>query len=476
MSQLDEDCPSENNAHNPHRNNQESRIQNIITRYISDFSNKMELKHIIGGALIAFIFYYVVIIREPYNLEKEYYNAMGSSIMTRQSFWEYKYSHDLIDGAINSIELKSKNSYVSHQQNSLAKTNLKQYKPDLKFSLRTQLKYDKLPTDLDNKIELAINQAKYLKSGKDTYIQVDLSDEFGGTHYVGFGVLGFIEDPNNNDTVMVGVSVYREEWSEQDWVRLKTENIDRKDVERYIQYELYERIYEKMDVNYRSRINSKDDFETRVKNGNRKKINCQNTPTHIIFINDKSGSMTSRDNGLSMPEYSFIKGTGYLENRLGSLYSAIQDFIQVRYDNNCDDVISAVLFDSNAQIASTKTPLTETYVKDYLIKISAGGGTNFGKGFEKANTLINNYDEDTLVIFLTDGESKDDGASNVVSKWKKNMGDKLTLYCVVLGREPNKSVVKRICDKGDGEMKETLNGAELIEIYNEIVWKEIKRS
>ena len=433
------------------------------------------------GVIVAVIAVLVVVGIKIINTSNEdttekFYNQMGANIITKKTFLDFKYSHDLIEGAMNSIELKSKKAYESHQQKNLFKKDLQRYKPDLKQSLKLQLKRDKLPEDLDLKIDLITNQGEYMKSGKETYLDIELSGEYGGTHYVAFGVLGFMEDPSDNTSVITGVSVYREEWNEQDDVRMKVEKWDKQDVERYIQYELYKRIYPKMGEKYRKRINSKKDLDFKKiehpEHGN--KINCGFSKTHIIFINDKSGSMSDHDGGKSTPQYGFIKQKSYLNNRLGCLFSGMQDFIKVRHENDCNDIITTILFDGDATIATKKMSLSESFIQDNLIKYEPRGSTNFGAAFKKADTLIE-YQENTVVIFLTDGHSNDNGASDTVSKWKQKMGDKLRLYCVGIGAGSTLTEIRKICDAGDGEMREALNGLEVIGAYQDIVWKEVRR-
>eukprot|EP01084_Bolivina_argentea_P318413 552185_1 len=88
-------------------NNQEGKAQNQDASFLK---NKITVKQIIFGVsvLIGFIsiICYFTFSTKPFDLEKEFYNEMGRNIMSKQSFLDYKYSHDLIQKAMNSIKLK----------------------------------------------------------------------------------------------------------------------------------------------------------------------------------------------------------------------------------------------------------------------------------------------------------------------------------------------------------------------------------
>eukprot|EP01084_Bolivina_argentea_P318412 552184_1 len=94
--------------------NQEANVQNDnVQKQNQDASflkNKITVKQIIFGVsvLIGFIsiICYFTFSTKPFDLEKEFYNEMGRNIMSKQSFLDYKYSHDLIQKAMNSIKLK----------------------------------------------------------------------------------------------------------------------------------------------------------------------------------------------------------------------------------------------------------------------------------------------------------------------------------------------------------------------------------
>eukprot|EP01084_Bolivina_argentea_P203665 347803_1 len=178
---------------------------------------------------------------------------------------------------------------------------------------------------------------------------------------------------------------------------------------------------------------------------------------HIVFICDKSGSMCSDDKGKSVATYEFISKAGY-NNRMGALYSAIHDFINSRIDKGCSQQCTAILFDTKAHVASQKCYANRNYVQKYLLKYRAGGSTDFYVGFKKAQELIN-LQEDTVVIFLTDGQASDNGTSELVKTLKIQMQNKFRLFCIALGSTANQGKYKgNMSGNMRGKMRGNISG------------------
>mmetsp|Transcript_65661 Transcript_65661/g.80374 ORF Transcript_65661/g.80374 Transcript_65661/m.80374 type:complete len:494 (-) Transcript_65661:24-1505(-) len=410
-------------------------------------------------------------------------------IKNTEEFEELKFSHQLMCIAKNSIELKNEESYKVSVIETIKRTDtaLDKFHSHALKAIKEDLHYDEIPRDLKNKINRQIDRAKdnEAEDFSDQWIEAYLTGDYGGTSRVGFALIGFKVDPENKDNIIMGISGYREEWVEQDGVRPIAGRWKKDDLKKYIKYKLYKDMYTDMDVNVRNRINSKTDLDSPIKsavidgiyvelNGNM--LGCQARTSNIVFISDKSGSMYSNDGGKSTPKgHQFILDKSYLLNRLGCLYSATNEFIKVRTENKCNDIISTVLFDNTASIVSNREDITVDFVEKFLIQHQPGGGTDFFNAFEKAKQLIR-YDEKTTVIFLTDGEAPDNGVSNIVAEWSKKMGDLLSFYCMVLGDAGANAVavVEQICKSGNGEMKTFLDGEEMAEGYQDIAWKETR--
>ncbi len=149
---------------------------------------------------------------------------------------------------------------------------------------------------------------------------------------------------------------------------------------------------------------------------------CSHTSqnAHVVFLVDKSGSMASDDGGKNTATYTFIAEVpfnlvllfGYgLRNRLGAVYSAMHSFITARIARGCQDVISFIPFAYSAKTIRKRDPISSDFVKNHALSVRPGGGTNFCRAFEAADSVIEN-DDNTILIFLTDGE---DSESNAVS-------------------------------------------------------------
>ena len=188
--------------------------------------------------------------------------------------------------------------------------------------------------------------------------------------------------------------------------------------------------------------------------------------------------MSKQDDGTSKCEYSFINQSGSLNNRLGALYSCIYKFINIRLSNGCKDTVSAVMTpgylkkgdgDSCAVIAAKRVIADENFVKDYLLKYLPRWNENYGAAFKSADTLIDKSEE-TVVIFLCDGISADNGAAAIAKNLKAQMNEKFSLFCLTLGPGTynNNEVVKNICSSGGGIMKSTLSGNELGATFTQI--------
>eukprot|EP01083_Nonionella_stella_P184682 671499_1 len=173
--------------------------------------------------------------------------------------------------------------------------------------------------------------------------------------------------------------------------------------------------------------------------GNCHTFQCRHpfSKAHVIFVGDCSGSMDNRDGGKSEPQLNWIrngkpKDLYGLVNRLGALYEAIFKFNEARANSGCQDVCSVVMFESSAHVVAQRVKADVNFVRDHILPWDIRwGGTNFFNGFNKARDLVN-YQEETVMIFLTDGEDSDRGASKIVGDLKRQMKDKFSLYCITL--------------------------------------------
>jgi len=190
--------------------------------------------------------------------------------------------------------------------------------------------------------------------------------------------------------------------------------------------------------------------------------------SHVIFICDISGSMSCEDGGNSLAEFTWItEANEWLNNRLGALYSAIHKFVDIRISKGCNDTVSAIMTPPASEIgtsvAARRVTANVNFVKDYLLKIKPQGCEDYGQGFRDALGLVD-ATEDTVIIFLTDGQSSDEGASAMVKRKKQKLDEQFNLFCITLGPgtySGGNSTVKGICNAANGKMVKALDGNEL---------------
>ena len=99
------------------------------------------------------------------------------------------------------------------------------------------------------------------------------------------------------------------------------------------------------------------------------------------------------------------------------------------------------------------------FVKKNLLHIKPQGCEDYGQAFRDAVELVNRR-KDTVMIFLTDGASNDNGAKDIVKKLKREMEDQLALFCMTLGQDTC-AIVKAIAKAGGTEDKRVWSGQEL---------------
>eukprot|EP00483_Globobulimina_turgida_P010632 UN10653 len=127
------------------------------------------------------------------------------------------------------------------------------------------------------------------------------------------------------------------------------------------------------------------------------------------------------------------------------------------------------MFNSLSIVAANKVNADINFVQNYLLKYKPGGGTSFYQGFRAAISLINQAEE-TVIIFLTDGECSDGGSRYIVRNLKNSMKDKLSLYCITLAASTS-IVVENICRAGQGKTIDELSGNELGTTFVQIAKK-----
>ena len=143
------------------------------------------------------------------------------------------------------------------------------------------------------------------------------------------------------------------------------------------------------------------DPNTQVANGHISRdghqFECSHYDTyHVIFVIDKSGSMSHTD---KTPEdrIGSHKIMQKHNNRLGAVYECVKQFIRTRCGVNGtnqidNDIMSFVLFDNKPTVVmqNQKFEYNDSLIDD-LCRYEAGGSTNYVKAINTTGDLIQRY-------------------------------------------------------------------------------------
>ncbi|GLJ34388.1 hypothetical protein SUGI_0691360 [Cryptomeria japonica] len=193
-----------------------------------------------------------------------------------------------------------------------------------------------------------------------------------------------------------------------------------------------------------------------------------NVPYHVVFVIDKSGSMSCSDISPTMAKFNNH------DCRLGCVYEAILRFIQARLRTVCEDSISVVLFDTSARVAVGIQDMEEVVV-DLLLQYRASGGTTYSSGLDAAQKLMMKATRDLkedmktpVVIFLSDGENN--GGEDPVSfvNRMKRQEPKMTLHTIMYGQNPAMSILEEMAKEGQGQFQLTLDGLQLAQSFENL--------
>ena len=158
---------------------------------------------------------------------------------------QYKVSYDKIIAAIYSIPPKSREPFFSNSINKVKKQDFNKLLPILKDKLKDELKYEILDPDLNHQIDHMKKKVKIIRSSKEDFQEIRLSYDAGGKSTSGFGILALMQDKTDPDSIVVGVSIYREKWVEQDHVMLVKGKWEDPDILGFLKYQWYLRMKDK---------------------------------------------------------------------------------------------------------------------------------------------------------------------------------------------------------------------------------------
>ena len=184
---------------------------------------------------------------------------------------------------------------------------------------------------------------------------------------------------------------------------------------------------------------------------------------HVIFVIDSSGSMDDTD--IRPTTQAKIINHGDLDNRLGASYEKMHNFIATRLKRNARDVISLVLFDDEYKVVFERKQIHPKLVEENCLGEVEWGGTDFKAAMDGAMSLVKK-DEHTMVVFLTDGESRDDGATDVVKQMKQKC--QLQMSVIMMKSNNIPQVLNDIATEGGTIAKTANSEAELQDRFDEV--------
>ncbi|KAH9320477.1 hypothetical protein KI387_015116 [Taxus chinensis] len=201
-------------------------------------------------------------------------------------------------------------------------------------------------------------------------------------------------------------------------------------------------------------------------------FSCQhskNIAHHVVFVIDKSGSMSDFDIRPTMSKFLPRHNC-----RLGCVYEAIVRFIVTRRRTTSDDSLSVTLFDNKAVLALKMQEMKEDIV-DNLLQYHASGGTSYSSGLQLAENVIMCGSKDLqvekkrpTVIFLSDG-GNDDGKDPVhMVNRLKQMEPRVVLHTIMFGRDPMAHILQRMAAAGNGTFQHSLDEVQLQQSFENL--------
>ncbi|CAG8722220.1 42093_t:CDS:10, partial [Gigaspora margarita] len=170
---------------------------------------------------------------------------------------------------------------------------------------------------------------------------------------------------------------------------------------------------------------------------------------HIIFVLDRSDSMSSNDYRPITSDSLFGNHLQEIcNNRFGAALQATDKFIKTRISStknltNANDIVSIILFDNNSEVLLENEKIFDTeFIQKKLTEKRTGGGTCFKKAIAQIEQVIDNHFDISrlnVVIFLSDGLDKlpENELKNMCHKNKKERKSPLYFNTIHFGESDN---------------------------------------
>ncbi|KAG8901723.1 hypothetical protein FRC00_005050 [Tulasnella sp. 408] len=173
---------------------------------------------------------------------------------------------------------------------------------------------------------------------------------------------------------------------------------------------------------------------------------------HVIFVLDRSGSMSCTDRRPLQGQPVTAKITRSNDNRFGAVLSALYGFWITRGSGTTGprrDAYSVITFDSypQTQITNDSTSTTDQLL-DRLAPLGTRGGTDFDGALKEARTvMVNNWSNDRspVVVFLSDGECwVDDNNIYNLCNQAVSHGKPVSFHAVSFGQDSSSTSLRRM--------------------------------
>ncbi|TFY70647.1 hypothetical protein EVG20_g2357 [Dentipellis fragilis] len=202
---------------------------------------------------------------------------------------------------------------------------------------------------------------------------------------------------------------------------------------------------------------------------------CQNPafalppPFHVIFVVDKSGSMNEQDRRPLPDAPATNRIARRCNNRLGAVFSALYSFWTARqaavtlnavrqggaHTPARRDAYSVIFFDHNTYISlADDVTSSPDELLDMVLTTEPSGATSFSAAIQCAQAvMVDNWndDRDTIVIFLSDGESwyNDATLGNTVDAMCQDAsqrGKPLSIQTISFGQQTATEILRGMAD------------------------------
>eukprot|EP01084_Bolivina_argentea_P098675 177334_1 len=175
---------------------------------------------------------------------QQFSRQLTESLIPQNQLPRHKYSYNLVKHAINTLEPKSRDTKNSHQVLRFPMHKMDENLDDLINEVVYELGIENLHvagySDLQYKIKQQARFAKMGAVGLNTYkyTHVNISFDWGGTSNIMVGGIGF---QKVDDDIMFGISLYKEQWTEEYYARINqnADVWDEKEIQKYAFYLLY---------------------------------------------------------------------------------------------------------------------------------------------------------------------------------------------------------------------------------------------